>query len=155
MEKLLKNISFVIFIFLLISGVMILLNTDKKSIEDVTLSQLVTEINEEKVAQITVKGNDLEILLTENEKKQKSRKEAESGLTETLKNYGVDETKLKNVAIEVKGESSASFWAGAILPILIPFILIIAFFWFMMRQATRGNSQALSFGMSKARMIDP
>lgn len=32
---------------------------------------------------------------------------------------------------------------------------VLGFIWFMLRQAQKGNSQALSFGMSRARMVDP
>jgi cell division protease FtsH len=67
----------------------------------------------------------------------------------------VDAEKLSKVKVEVKGESTFGFWAGSILPFLLPFVLIGGFIWFMMRQAQRGNSQALSFGLSRARMIDP
>jgi cell division protease FtsH len=82
-------------------------------------------------------------------------KEANAGIVETLRDYGVEAEKIQAVDIEIGGESTASFWLGAILPFLLPFILIGAFIWFMFRQAQRGNSQALSFGTSRARMIDP
>lgn len=154
MEKLLKNISVVILVFLLLSGLMILYTGPGQKPQAITLSELVAEINADKVESITVESNDLAIALKDGGK-QESRKETESSLTESLKNYGVDDGKLNAVKLDVKGESSAAFWAGAILPFLIPFLLILAVLWFMMRQATRGNTQALSFGMSRARVIDP
>lgn len=154
MEKLIKNISYVILAFLLISGIFILYNAPAQKPQEVNLSDLVKGINEENVKSIDVEANKLAIELNDGSK-QKANKESESSLTESLKNYGVDTEKLKKVNINVKGESSVGFWAGAIFPFLLPFILIAAFIWFMMRQAQRGNSQALSFGLSKARMIDP
>lgn len=154
MEKLIKNITYIVLAFLAISGIFILYNAPAQKPQEIDLSEIVNEINDGKVKQITVEGNKLSVELNDNSK-QKANKESESSLTESLKNYGVDTEKLKNVKVEIKGESTFGFWISAILPFLLPFILIAAFIWFMMRQAQRGNSQALSFGLSKARMIDP
>ncbi len=155
MEKMLKNLSTFILIFLLISGIFVLYQSPEEKPAEVSLSELVEEINQGKVKSIAVSGNALEVALVEEGKQQKANKESESSLTETLGNYGVDKEKLKGVSIDIKEESGASFWAAAILPFLLPFILIAAFIWFMMRQAQRGNAQAMSFGMSRARMLDP
>jgi cell division protease FtsH len=154
MEKLMKNAALIILLFLVISGIFILYNAPQQKPQEVDLSEVVKEINEEKVKQIQVESNKLNIELVDGSK-QKANKEAESSLTDSLKNYGVDAEKLSKVKVEVKGESTFGFWAGSILPFLLPFVLIGGFIWFMMRQAQRGNSQALSFGLSRARMIDP
>jgi cell division protease FtsH len=149
-----KNISGIILLLLLISGVMILYQSPAQKPTDVSLSQLAEQLNNGQVEQITVNKNELSIDLKD-KKKEKATKESEASLTDTLSNYGVDKDKLKEVSITIEGESGASFWAGAILPFLLPFLLIGGLLWFMLRQAQRGNSQALSFGMSRARMVDP
>lgn len=154
MEKLIKNISYVLLAFLLISGIFILYSGPQQKPADITLSELVAQINDGKVKQVTVEGNTLNIELQDGAQ-EKTNKESEGSLTESLSNYGVDKEKLKGVRIEIKSQSSSSFWMEAILPFLIPFILIGVFIWFMLRQAQKGNSQALSFGMSRARMVDP
>ena len=154
MEKILKNISTLILIFLLVSGVIILYQSPEAKSDTISLSELVTEINQDQVKTIAIQNNALEIELRDG-KKQKASKESESSLSETLANYGVDKEKLKNVLVTVTEDSGVGFWLAAILPFLIPFILIAVFIWFMMRQAQRGNTQALSFGMSRARMLDP
>lgn len=140
--------------FLFVSGILVLYNAPAQKYEDTSLSQLVSQINEGAVKEIIIEGNELKIELNNGEK-EKTSKEMESSLGESLDNYGVDKEKLKGVKVEVKKESSAAVWAGLILPFLLPFILIAGFIWFMMRQAQRGNTQALSFGMSRARMTDP
>lgn len=154
MEKMIKNIAVVTIIFLLISGIMILYKAPTQKPKDVSLSELATQINDGKVKSVAVRDNDLAIELADGTK-EKSVKESQSAFTETLNNYGVDKEKLKGVQIEIKQASKFGEWMGVILPFLLPFLLIGAFLWFMMRQAQRGNSQALSFGMSKARMLDP
>jgi len=40
-----------------------------------------------------------------------------------------------------------------VLPYLFPVILIVAMFWFFIRQTQSGNNQALSFGRSRARLL--
>ena len=57
----------------------------------------------------------------------------------------------KNVVINVK-ESSNSSWVN-ILVNASPFILLIGFWIFMMRQMQTGGNKALSFGKSRARLL--
>lgn len=154
MNKLIKNITAIIIIFLFFATFLVLYSSPAQKPAEISLSTLVAQINEGKVKKITVDGNNLTVDLTD-DKIEKTTKEAEAGITESLKNYGVDGEKLKSVNIEIKGESGTSIFLGSILPFLLPFILIGAFIWFMLRQAQRGNAQALSFGTSRARMTDP
>jgi len=154
MEKILKNFSTLILLFLLISGIMVLYQSPESKPSEVSLNELIAKINRGEVKTIAVKNNDLAIELNDG-KKEKSSKEPETSLSETFTNYGVDTEKLKAVSINQVEDSGFGFWMITILPFLLPFVLICAFIWFMMRQAQRGNSQALSFGTSRARMLDP
>lgn len=155
MDKFLKNvIAPTLILFLLIAGLMILYKSPTTKIEDVSLSKLVNQINAGEIKTIDVAGRELKIELNSGGK-QKATKEVESSLVETLANYGVNKDELQKVNIAIKQESGAAFWASIVLPFLLPILIIIGFLWFMMRQAQRGNSQAMSFGMSKARMLDP
>lgn len=154
MEKILKNLSTIILLFLLVSGIVILYQSPEAKPTVISLSELVTQINQDQVKEMTVKNNEVNIVLKD-DKKEKASKEPESSLSQTLENYGVDKEKLKNISVNQIEDSGVGFWLTAILPFLLPFLLISAFIWFMMRQAQRGNSQALSFGMSRARMLDP
>lgn len=154
MEKVFKNLFTVLLVFLFVSGIIILYQSPEKKPVDISLSELVTEINQGQVKLIDIQNNKLTIELQDGSK-QKASKEGESSLTETLNNYGIDTEKLKGVAVTVKEDSGLSFWLSATLPFLLPFLLIGAFIWFMLHQAQRGNAQALSFGTSRARMLDP
>ena len=154
METLLKNFWTILLLFFVISGILILIESPKDKPSNVSLSELVSQINQGQVKSVSIQENNLSITLKD-DKEEKATKESEGSLTDTLSNYGVDKDRLKEVAITVKEPSGASYWAALVLPFLLPFLLIAAFIWFMMRQAQRGNSQALSFGMSKARILDP
>ncbi len=154
MNNLFKNVSALLIVFLLISGIFILYSNPQQKPEKVSLSDLVTQINNDQVKSIDVQNDDLNITLKD-EKTETSTKEREAGLTESLKNYGVDPEKLKDVNIQIKQASSFTVFLTSVLPFLLPFLLIGGFIWFMLRQAQRGNNQALTFGSSRARMIDP
>jgi ATP-dependent Zn protease len=105
MEKILKNIFFVILIFLLVSGLLILYSAPAQKPEEISLNDLATRINESKVEKITVDGNKIEIALQDGAQA-KTTKESEASLSETLKNFGVGEEKLREVKIEIKEPSS-------------------------------------------------
>jgi cell division protease FtsH len=149
-----KNLGGIVLLCLFVSGIVILFQSPNQKPEDVSLSRLAEQVNRGEVQKITVSDNFLTIELKDG-KQEKSAKESETALTDTLSNYGVDAEKFKDVNIIIEQASGFSVWMGGILPFLIPFLLIGVFLWFIARQAQRGNSQALSFGMSKARMLDP
>jgi len=120
----------------------------------ITLSELVGKINNGEVSKIVVKSNDLQITLKDNSQII-AKKEVESSLTETLKNYNVNGNKLNAVDIQIEKDSGLVFWVGTILPIVLPFLLIGFLIWYMTRQANRANVGAFSFGKSQARLSGP
>jgi cell division protease FtsH len=69
---------------------------------------------------------------------------------EALEAYDVDVTAAP--PIEVKAGSRWGNWIGT-LGFLLPMLILIGIFIFMMRQAQGSNSQAMSFGKSKARLF--
>jgi len=154
MKYLFKNLIIAFLIFMAIAGFFTVFNNSNEKIEEISLSNLVEEINQENVSTIIIRGDKLEIELKENITKE-AVKERESSLTESLKNYGVIPEKLKLVNLEIKGESGTAFWVSAVLPFLLPLLIIGFIIWFMFRGAQRGQMKAFSFGNSKARLIDP
>jgi len=154
MKYLLKNLGIAFLALLIIASVFSLLNGGNSGNPEVSLTQLVSQINGEEVKSIAIDSNQLQIEL-KNGNLETAVKEKEISLTESLKNYGVDPQKLQLVDLRVKSESALNFWLGTLLPILLPLIIIGFFFWFMFRGAQRGQMQALTFGRSRARLIDP
>ncbi len=154
MRNFIKNLAIILLVFFVISGIVMLYNTPVQKINDINLNELANQINDGKVKEIQVEGDKLNIVLMD-DTKEKSQKEAEASLSESLKNYGVDQEELRSVSIGIKDTAGAAFWINTIIPFLLPFLIIGAFLWFMMRSAQRGNNQAMSFGLSRARMIIP
>ncbi len=119
-----------------------------------TMNDLVTKINAGTVTKIDVSGNDLTITLKDGTTAT-ATKETETGLTDTLKNYGVDPVALRQVPLEVKGESGTQFWLGVLIPTLLPLLILVGFFWFMMKGAKGGQSQIMNFGRANLKLSGP
>ncbi|MFH1030110.1 MAG: ATP-dependent zinc metalloprotease FtsH [bacterium] len=154
LKNLAKNLLIIFLIFLIISALFTFYNSSAEKPEEITLTQLAQQINENQVKEIGVSDNKLSIELKDGTKK-KSLKEAESSLTETFSNLGIEKEKLNNVKINIKDTSGSNFFLNIIIPFILPVVLIGLFLWFMLKQAQRGNTQALSFGNSKARVSMP
>ncbi len=151
MSKFFRNILIIIAIFLVVSGVFAFFSSSNPDIKTVSISQIAEEVNNGQIDRIEVVDDNLTAFLKDNTQ-QSSRKEHEVALSETLKNYGVDPQKIKDLKIEVKNSSSSSFWVSTVLPFIIPFLLIAAFIWFLMRQVAGSNNRAMSFGQSGAKL---
>lgn len=154
MGNLTKNLIWVLLIFVALSGLYSLLSGGFSQREEISLSALAERINKDEIAEITVVDSSLEIK-TKDGKELQAEKEAESGITETLKNYGVADEKLRGVAIQVKSRGAFNLLVGIVLPILGPVLLIAFFIWFSARQVKQGTMQAFTFGQSRARLINP
>src|SRR3989338_4828264 len=154
MRQLSKQIVYAILVFIILAGLYALISSPSKTKDDISLSQLVQQINDGAITKIVVQDNDIEAE-TKDGKTEVSRKESETGITETLKNYGVNEDRLRAVNLEVKGVSTLNIWLGIILPIAGPVLLIAFFIWFSARQLKQGGMQAFSFGQTRARVVSP
>jgi cell division protease FtsH len=152
MKNLAKNFIFILLIFLIISGIFTLFQNPFEEEKEITLTQLVEEINQEKVKKITVSGQELSVLY-QDETKAKSRKESEAALSQSLINYGVDKEKLVGVEIEAKKEGGTMTWLGPVLLLLFPLLLFGLFFWMIFRQARTGAMQAFDFSKARARLF--
>lgn len=154
MKNFTKNFVWVLVILFGISVVYSLVSGEFKEKKELSLSELAIKVNAGEVAEISVVDTTLKIKLKNNEEVT-AEKELESGITETLRNYGVDQEKLQQVPIMVKSRDFSNVFFGIILPIMGPLLLIGFFIWFTARQVQRGSMQAFTFGQSRARLISP
>lgn len=152
--KFMRHISVAVIIFMLISAAYIMVTGGIKEKKDVSISEVAKYVNSGEVKSIEIKGDTLSVLLKD-ETVVNSKKEVEASLSETLKNYGVSSEKLALTEIKVSSDTGFGFWMLNVIPILLPIIVIIGFFWFLSRQAKGQGMQAFTFGQTKARMTDP
>ena len=152
MKNFSKNIFWAIIAFLIITFLFSLAYQEKKAAVVLSLDQLAAKINSNEISKIVVSANNLDIELVNGEKAT-AKKEFESGLSETLRNFNVDANAFKKVNIEIKEESGWKYWASILIPSLLPLLIIGWFFWMMFRQAGRGMSQAMTFGKANIKLF--
>lgn len=139
-----KIIIYIILVFFIILVAYSLFTPANVGIETVPISQVSDQVQHNDVDKIVVQGDQLTVSL-KGGGKETSYKESSAKLSD----YKITPDK---VNIEAKEQSNSSTWVN-LLAAFLPVLLIIGFFYFMMRQAQGGASQALSFGRSQARLI--
>jgi cell division protease FtsH len=153
-NPLLKNFAFVILILFVVGGIFSLLYLPAQTSNEISVTQLVSDINSSKVKKITVSGDTLEIAYADN-KTATSMKEAGTGLTDLLINLGVDKANLQKIDITQQA-AKESLWSW-LTPILVfgilPLLVFGFFFWTMIKQAKSGAVQVFDFTKAKARLF--
>lgn len=148
------NLATTLLVFLVLIAVYSYIVEQRTAPEEISLSEVVTDVKEGEVDKIAVEGNELTLNYGEDTTKV-SRKESNAPLTQTLKNYDVSTEAISNVDIDVKDETGIGYWLLNLAPIIIPVLFIIIFLWFITRQMKGAGMQAFSFGQNKARIIRP
>jgi cell division protease FtsH len=151
MRSFFKNFIVIFAVLLLIAGVLSMVNRDGNDKPEVIgVGKLVEQINAGEVKKIVVQGDTLEVeLKEEGSRKEEVKKEAGESFSDIIKNYNVSPEVVSSLEIEIKDEGGLKFWAGNILPALLPLIIIIVFFIFMSRGVQGMNNKAMGFGQSK------
>ena len=116
-----------------------------------SLSDLAAQLEAGRVKAIRVSGDESRATVTLSNDTQ-AVVVKERGVNSFLAQLGVDGDRLSGVDYRVEKSSGLGDWAP-LLGAVVPFVFILGFLVFMMRQAQAGNSQAMSFGRSRARMM--
>ena len=146
----LKNTIFyaiVIFVILMIFAAL----RPAGSLKDISFSDLVRQVNDGKVAKIVESGADLTITLKGEDGKAEKTPSQKSRIPSGASAFeqGLNIKKVEYV-VEPPDSTSDMLWSAA--TIIIPTILIIALFVWMMRQAGAQGNQSMAFGRSKAKL---
>ncbi len=142
-------IRLTLFWAILVFGVLIAVAvfTPHDNLKEVSLSNVIDRANDGQIKKIVVQGNDLKVTPEGSDTAtEKSTKDASSSLYE----QGLKQNTGTEVEVKAPSDTGNILWNLAI--IIVPVILIAAFFMFMMRQAQGQNNQALGFGKSKAKL---
>lgn len=108
-----------------------------------TYSQLVTEVEGQKIASVVVKGDEITGTLKDESKFVTTTPYPNETLVESIRASGAD--------VDVKTMKSP-WWMGA-LSLLLPVGLIIVFWLFIMNRMQGGARGAMGFGKSKAKLL--
>ncbi len=124
--------------------------------EELSLSEVVQQVKNGEVKEIIVRGSQLEVTYNdENRNPGEAKKETGTAVSDTLANFGVTPQELANVKIDVQNETGFAYWASTFAPFAFPLIFLGIIIWFFTRSVKGAGMQAMSFGASKAKMIDP
>ena len=134
-------------IFFVIPGIIAAFQTfGNSSKEDV--SQLLTDIKGGKVDKITVDSTKLTVTYKDGSVKLSTKEDGES-FSDLLKNAGIDPASVKYDVID----QSLSKVVGDVLGIVLPILLMVGFFYFILRAQNKGAQDIFSFGRSKAKVF--
>ncbi len=124
--------------------------------EQLSVSEVVNQVKSGEVKEIVVRGNSLEISYNdETRNKGEAKRETDASVSESLTNFGVSAEQLALIKIDVQRETGFAYWFGQFAPFLFPLMLLLLIIWFFSRSVKGAGMQALNFGSSKARVIDP
>ena len=122
MKGLVKNFIIFFAVFILLAALFSALGPSTKEAERVGTEVFIGQIENEEIESITVEGSKINVTLRDG-REELVKKESGETLSELLKNFDVSKEKIAKIKIEVKENEGFSFWAGAILPFLLPFLL--------------------------------
>lgn len=123
---------------------------------ELTLSDVVTQIKAGEVDNIVVRGTTLEVNYNIDDWiPGEAKREVDASVTDSLTNLGVTPDELASITIDVQRETGFGYWLGVLAPFLFPLLFLGIIIWFLTRSVRGAGMQALNFGNSKARMIDP
>jgi len=136
---------FAIFIF---TGLSQPMGQSLSQTKTVPLSQIITDVKSGKVNTLTVDSN--KITAAEKNQTLQSFKEPSSNIYQLFKDAGVSLDKTK---VTVNDDTTLNNWVN-ILSGVLPIVLMIAFFYFIFRQARGAQESVFSFGQSKAKVFN-
>lgn len=129
----------------------IILNNQGNNVsETVSIVEIAALVRNGNVQELLVDGD--EVIAITGGAQIGSRKETGVGLIETLQNLGVTDDQMSSVDIQIEAPSGWQVYGGILLA-LLPILLIVVFFIFILRQAQGAGSQVFSFSKSRARMF--
>ena len=147
-----------VYLIIMVAGAFLFFNfssqSEKVKDKETPISQVAADARAGMIEQITVTGDysTLEVEFKDRREPVVSRMGDSVDVVEVLRNLGVSEEEIAAITIEYQQPSGWASWLPLLSGIL-PAILFMVLFYFLLRQAQGSNNQALSFGKSRARMF--
>lgn len=142
-SKVMYWIAAALLLFVLVGGMGA--GNPKGNGETLAFSDFMNMAETQKVSEVLIEGADITGTLTDG-KKFYTYSPYDPSMVETLRKNGV------KVEARPEDTSSSTFW-GVVVS-WFPMILLIGVWIYFMRQANSGNNKAMSFGKSRARLIE-
>ncbi len=146
-----KNILLYSFLGFFLLFILIGLNQPFQEIKTVPISTVIKEVREGQVEKISITGTKLTVTQKNGQKTQAFKETGES-IYQIFKDAGISKQDLEKTNIVVNDNSSLNNWVN-ILSSVLPVVLMVAFFYFLFRQARGAQESIFSFGKSSAKLF--
>jgi len=141
----LKNLLLWVFIIFLMIFVFTMFNHHPPKIKKIIFSSLIKQIKADNVKSVTVESHNI-IGALKNGKKFKTYAPTYPGLVKLLEKH--------NVEIDAKPKPGSPWYLSFLIDWLPMIIILFAFWYFFWRQMQGGAGKAMSFGKSKAKLLN-
>lgn len=122
-------------------------------VKKITFSELASLIEQEKISSIAVTPDGNIKGMLPDKSVINTQLIGNESLITALKNYGVPSDALKKVSLEEKPESGFGNFLGAVLPAILPFLLLAGLLYFFYKQAQGFSNKTFSFGASAGKQV--
>jgi len=141
-----RNFALWVIVFLLVVALVMLFQNPSQhaTAQDITFSQLLSDVDQGRVREVTISGNEINGHFTDNR---------------TFATYAPNDPTLvqtlykKNVAISAKPPSDGNSWLVTLLVNGLPLIAFLGVWIFLSRQMQGAGGKAMGFGKSKAKLL--
>lgn len=130
----------------------ILATIEIKEPKTIDVATLAKNVEDGQVKKVLVEGTKITVTLADGSEVRATKEERDS-FSGLMSNYGVNPEKARAVETVIKEHSGAAYWAGIIIPNVLPILLLVGLMWFFLRQLQGQNNRAMSFGQSTAREL--
>ncbi|MDF2627023.1 MAG: ftsH3 [Symbiobacteriaceae bacterium] len=145
MNKLFRNLTFWLLILVISVAIATQLNTAGPAADQLTYSEMVRKVEANQVESIEFIGSRAEGTYTDKKKfvTQVQETGPDQELLTTLNSH--------NVAVKFKEANTTSIW-GLLLQTLLPVVLVLLAFFFIMQQTQGSGNRVMQFGRSRAKL---
>ncbi|HEY9855815.1 MAG TPA: ATP-dependent zinc metalloprotease FtsH, partial [Stenomitos sp.] len=139
---------YILLVLVAIAFITSLWNKPPSKIDEVPYSAFLSQVEKGEIKRVTI-SKSTGIILAEPKTGDRHEKsvapENDPRLFTALDKSGVE--------YEIKAPDQSSWWVSLLSTILVPVLIIVGLWIFMLRQAQSGSNQAMSFGKSRAKMM--
>ncbi|MBI4067042.1 ATP-dependent zinc metalloprotease FtsH [Candidatus Gottesmanbacteria bacterium] len=143
-----KNIFLWLIVLFLVFSVFLSFRESSRLFPEKPLSTVISDVKKGEVKKIEVMDSKL-LVTYRDDKTYSTHKESQDTIYKVLSDSGVDP---KDVEIDIKDTAGGAVWIN-ILSNVLPLVLMVGFFLFLIRQARGAQDSLFSFGQSRAKLF--
>lgn len=137
----------IFWIIVLVIGALFIQSLNKGNLKEVSISDVITRANKGEIKKLQIQDNEVKVTkVNEENPSEVSYKDPASNLFD----QGLNKDAKVEVSVLPKSNSGSLLLNAALM--IVPTLMVIGFFMYMMKQAQGQNNQAMGFGKSKARL---